>query len=230
MKHPTKTALLALAISLVPAFAEAQYSSRNSRSAVPRGHEPPAGMCRVWLDNVPPGRQPAPTDCTTAERQAARHGGTVLYGANTTRYRDPYSYDTRPRTSASNDPWGYGYNCSERDWNAGNCANDWEARCPDADGDGYCDGTSRDRYGRLPELAWGHEFAEGRVRHDLRLWLPSPYMEVRFSDGDGRGRPDEVIWVDRDGTAMQSWVDHNYDGRADEVILFRYGRPWRTIR
>ena len=33
---------------------------------IPPGQLPPAGMCRIWIDGVPPGRQPAPTDCQTA--------------------------------------------------------------------------------------------------------------------------------------------------------------------
>jgi hypothetical protein len=33
---------------------------------IPPGQLPPAGMCRVWIDGVPPGQQPAPTDCQTA--------------------------------------------------------------------------------------------------------------------------------------------------------------------
>ena len=47
---------------------------------IPPGHMPSEGQCRVWYDGRPPGRQPAPTDCTTAERQAARTGGRVVYG------------------------------------------------------------------------------------------------------------------------------------------------------
>ena len=39
--------------------------SRGSNK-IPPGHLPPAGMCRIWIDGVPPGRQPAPTDCQTA--------------------------------------------------------------------------------------------------------------------------------------------------------------------
>jgi hypothetical protein len=35
---------------------------------VPKQYLPPAGMCRVWVDNVPAGRQPAPTDCAKAIR------------------------------------------------------------------------------------------------------------------------------------------------------------------
>lgn len=30
---------------------------------IPRGHLPPSGKCRVWLDDTPPGRQPSPVEC-----------------------------------------------------------------------------------------------------------------------------------------------------------------------
>lgn len=40
--------------------------SRRAGNKIPPGHLPPAGMCRIWIDGVPPGRQPAPTDCQTA--------------------------------------------------------------------------------------------------------------------------------------------------------------------
>jgi len=43
---------------------------------------PPAGLCRVWYDDVPPGHQPSPTSCRDAERVAARNrNATVVYGA-----------------------------------------------------------------------------------------------------------------------------------------------------
>ena len=35
---------------------------------VPKAYLPPPGMCRIWVDNVPAARQPAPTDCATAIR------------------------------------------------------------------------------------------------------------------------------------------------------------------
>ena len=35
---------------------------------VPKVYLPPPGMCRIWVDNVPAARQPAPTDCATAIR------------------------------------------------------------------------------------------------------------------------------------------------------------------
>lgn len=39
---------------------------RRNSDKIPPGQLPPAGMCRIWIDGVPPGRQPAPTDCQTA--------------------------------------------------------------------------------------------------------------------------------------------------------------------
>jgi hypothetical protein len=41
---------------------------KEKNAPVPRQFLPPAGMCRIWVDNVPAARQPAPTDCATAIR------------------------------------------------------------------------------------------------------------------------------------------------------------------
>ena len=66
---PKMWTMLALAGTLAlaaPAGAQGRGGDRNDD--VPRSHRPPPGMCRVWLDGVPPGQQPAPTDCKTALR------------------------------------------------------------------------------------------------------------------------------------------------------------------
>ena len=44
----------------------AQKSARPQ--PIPKAYLPPPGMCRIWVDNVPAARQPAPTDCATAIR------------------------------------------------------------------------------------------------------------------------------------------------------------------
>lgn len=51
-------------------------------SRVPRGHLPPRGMCRIWVDGVPPGQQPPVTSCADAERNRIRYGANarVIYG------------------------------------------------------------------------------------------------------------------------------------------------------
>ena len=46
---------------------------------VPPGFFPPAGMCRIWINDVPPGQQPAPTDCVSAVRNRPANGR-VLFG------------------------------------------------------------------------------------------------------------------------------------------------------
>ena len=73
---------LALAVAATLAFASPVFAQgrSNDRYNVPPGQRPPEGMCRVWIDGVPPGRQPAPTDCATAiaTRPANAH---VIYGS-----------------------------------------------------------------------------------------------------------------------------------------------------
>ena len=60
--------LLALTGSLaLAAPADAQRRGKDTNE-IPKAYVPPPGMCRVWLDGVPPGQQPAPTDCKTALR------------------------------------------------------------------------------------------------------------------------------------------------------------------
>lgn len=52
----------------IPATIQNQQNQnqQNRGDKIPPGQLPPAGMCRIWIDGVPPGRQPAPTDCQTA--------------------------------------------------------------------------------------------------------------------------------------------------------------------
>lgn len=58
-----------------------QRSPAPARTApmVPRDMLPPAGKCRIWMDDVAPAQQPAPTDCQTALRQRTSNG-TVVFG------------------------------------------------------------------------------------------------------------------------------------------------------
>jgi hypothetical protein len=40
-------------------LAAAPAAGAQGRGSVPPGQMPSPGMCRVWIDGVPPGRQPA---------------------------------------------------------------------------------------------------------------------------------------------------------------------------
>jgi hypothetical protein len=90
------TAAAALTLSAAPLSAQWGIFGRSSSSNVPQGHMPSRGMCRVWIDGVPPGRQPRQTDCRTAERQRPyyeqryRRNARVIYGS-----RSNGRYDSR---------------------------------------------------------------------------------------------------------------------------------------
>ena len=74
--------LYALAVSVVavaaPLAAQARPQPQDPKPAVPRTHLPPPGMCRIWLENVPPAQQPAPTDCASAVRNQPRNGKVIF--------------------------------------------------------------------------------------------------------------------------------------------------------
>ena len=71
-----RTALLALACT---AGLAGTAHAQKERDDVPKEYRPPAGMCRIWLDKVPPRQQPAPTDCPTAVRNRPTNGR-VIFG------------------------------------------------------------------------------------------------------------------------------------------------------
>jgi hypothetical protein len=60
------TGSLASLAALPMGAQEKSAKETKASSSVPESAQPPAGMCRVWLENVPASQQPAPTDCATA--------------------------------------------------------------------------------------------------------------------------------------------------------------------
>jgi hypothetical protein len=72
-------ALAVLAGSAMQVGAQVRPKPQDPKPAAPQTHLPPPGMCRIWLDNVPPAQQPAPTDCPSAVRNQPRNAR-VLFG------------------------------------------------------------------------------------------------------------------------------------------------------
>lgn len=70
---------LFVAGSVFATEASAQVMVRAS--SVPPGQRPPDGMCRVWIEGVPAGRQPRATDCATA-RASAPLNSRIIYGSD----------------------------------------------------------------------------------------------------------------------------------------------------
>jgi len=74
------SASVAEAQRLVPAKPQAPPTQQSRREQiVPPGFFPPVGMCRIWINDVPAGQQPAPTDCASAVRNRPANGR-VLFG------------------------------------------------------------------------------------------------------------------------------------------------------
>jgi hypothetical protein len=65
---------------------------------VPKAYIPPRGMCRIWVDNVPATRQPAPTDCPTAIRNRPPNAK-VIFGQ--ARAKDDKAAPPRTRTDTT---------------------------------------------------------------------------------------------------------------------------------
>ena len=99
--------LLAAAMVAVSASAGAQglprgipipqipKASPKQQPGVPPAYRPPQGMCRIWIDGVPPDQQPAPTDCVSAVRNRPVNG-TVIYGDDS-----PKKGDSKPKKKKS---------------------------------------------------------------------------------------------------------------------------------
>ena len=89
--------LVALAVLASPQAARAQGRVEKGAPDIPKSERPPAGMCRIWLENVPAAQQPAPTDCPTAVRNRPAKGRvifgddyvTVKRGSDTAKTKSP---------------------------------------------------------------------------------------------------------------------------------------------
>jgi hypothetical protein len=239
MTHRFTTETTLLVCLLATSLSSVALAQDRRTRAIPPGHLPPPGECRVWYDNRAAGHQPPPTDCASARREARRTGGRVIFGGNERR-------DDRDRRR-DDDDWRR--ECDAKDREKGEC--DWDdTRCVDRNGDGWCDDdgrrrrddcVDRDRDGRcdygaeypssLPEMVWGIIFGRGeRVDDDVRRWLGTGGVRPKVTDANGNGVPEVVTWTDAQGRVLQRWIDDNRDGRADRVGIYENGRVVRVIR
>jgi hypothetical protein len=107
-----KAAFALILLAAVAGSSEAQVRGRGNAQSqrIPPGQMPRAGECRVWYDNLPPGRQPSPTNCDQAERVASRsRDARVIYGASTNS-RDARNGDQRYRDRSYPNDRSYAYN------------------------------------------------------------------------------------------------------------------------
>ena len=71
-----RTALFSIAATALMAGAA---HAQKGDPGIPKDFRPPPGMCRIWLDRVPPRQQPAPTTCPQAVRNRPPNGR-VIFG------------------------------------------------------------------------------------------------------------------------------------------------------
>lgn len=232
--------------------ADAQGRGRGrAKEGVPPGHQPPAGMCRIWINGVPPGRQPAPTDCETAVRNQPANSQ-ILWGENTSR---------RGRNVADNDRRE-----SDRDrvrdrnrdragaYPRDSHGHEYDPSCVDNDRNGWCDHHAEMRSGvhvgnvpgntgggstpvdrgqypsQLPAMTGAVLIRVGVRTADVENWLGRGSLRSETVDSNGDGVPEQATWYDGSGTVLQVWRDDDRDGRADSVDVYRNGQRVQVVR
>ena len=76
MRTKVNFAVMALVLAAAPLSAQVR---KHDVVKIPPGHLPPKGMCRVWIDGVPPGQQPPVTTCADAVAHRVANSR-VIYG------------------------------------------------------------------------------------------------------------------------------------------------------
>ncbi len=199
--------------------------------SLPKGFEPPPGMCRVWVDGVPPERQPAPTDCVTAVRNRPNNAR-VVFGpdadtpagrARAARARGDVVAQLEGRRGTTRDDEEFlarlkaGDICIDRnhDGRCDDIATGTDG-CLDANRDGRCDDARYDLnyiYGGAqpgPPIPPG---AQGRSAYG---GPPVPANGFRMGS---------AIVPGQQGLGYAFCFDRNHDGRCDEPWADAAGTP-----
>jgi len=178
-------------------------------------------MCRIWINGVPPGQQPEPTDCATAVRERPA-GARVIFGDRRSDRDDDDARrgdDRRGRKPEA----AKGYSDDDRRGRRG------DDRCANAQiGDDECDDIALRNPGTWPRMSAAVALARGSRTDDVRRWLGNRASSVRYEDRDRNGRPERATWYDRSGQLVQEWVDADRDGIADTIRLYRDGKLMRV--
>ena len=93
---------LALLAALPLGAQEKSTKETKAASTVPQSAQPPAGLCRVWLENVPASQQPAPTDCATAIKNRPANARIVFGNMSDPAAKPQQKATTPPQTNRTN--------------------------------------------------------------------------------------------------------------------------------
>lgn len=215
--------ILMLAGVLAMATPAAAQGRGKGADTIPTAYRPPAGMCRIWLDNVPPAQQPAPTDCASAVRNRPSNGR-VIFGD------EPKDKSKRfkPRELRGGDKDGV-WDRRPADERRDDDRRE-ERRGDDDDGEGRVATRDDDATGALPAMAGGALFVRGLRSSEVVRWLGDRDVIARVVDSNHDGIPERVTWLDpQSGEVVQTWFDRDRDGVADRVELYRDGERVRVL-
>jgi hypothetical protein len=81
---------------------EKSTKETKAPSSVPQSAQPPAGLCRVWLENVPASQQPAPTDCATAIKNRPNNARVVFGNLKDDAAKPPQKAASTPQGNRTN--------------------------------------------------------------------------------------------------------------------------------
>ena len=193
--------------------------SSPAQPEIPPAYAPPVGMCRVWLRDVPPMQQPAPTDCRSALRTKPVDA-TVIYGPEPKRSPVTSTDWSRPSLRPARDD-----DRLRTPFRSGD-----EVQGPDACAEGLRDARCDEIRAPLPSMRTALLWTEGQRPADMQRWFGSQNVAARFAMPARGAAPDRVQWFDTDGRLVQIWTDRNGDGQADRVEVFnRDGSRVRVV-
>jgi hypothetical protein len=205
-----KLAVMLAGVTALASPLNAQAQRQGPSGSVPASHMPPPGMCRIWIDNVPPGQQPAPTDCATAVRNRPANAK-VIFGDDAQQ-----SQKVRNRGQWQKRASLFGSDLGGR------------IVLPKLQG-GDEPGRRAASAEPMPDMAAGALVARGQRTADVSRWLGGQDATPQLLDTNRNGVPRRVSWVDDSGRVVQVWVDRDGDGRADRVELYQNGRLAKVV-
>lgn len=100
MKAVGIASLASLAMMAVAGSAGAQRRALPIKDQSVTEQRAPKGMCRVWLKDVPPAQQPAPTDCAAAIKNCPTNGKVIFGDTEETKSKPK----VEPQDSTVNSP------------------------------------------------------------------------------------------------------------------------------
>src|SRR5690606_39360112 len=73
----------------------------------------------------------------------------------------------------------------------------------------------------LPRMPRVSDLRRNRIPSDVQRRIRGNVSHARYEDRNRDGRPERVVFYDRQGRALETWYDLRGDGRADRLVTHR---------